>query len=442
MRPVMRITRMIERLGQGDLRSAHEARVDDPLYDLQIRLNQMAQRLAWGREEMEFRVATVTNELRLKKEEAELATLAKSRFLAAASHDLRQPTHALGMFVARLGQLTLTDEARHVVRGLESSLSAMQDLLDGLLDLSRLEAGVVQVHVKHVPLQVLLEEVRTSYEPVAQAKGLRLRTVACSYWVQTDPMLLKQIVINLVSNAIRYTDTGSVLLGARHQAQTNTLRLDVLDTGIGIAPEHQERIFQEFYQIGNQVRDRNLGLGLGLSIVERTAKLLGHSLSLQSVVGKGTRFSIVLPLVAPSPAALLATPAVAMETDIEGMRVWLIEDDDLVRQSVSDLLCSWGCEVYAASSGHIALSGVGQLPEPDVIVSDYRLADGLNGIETIAAVWERLGVTVPACLISGDTDADLLLRVKEAGLTLLHKPVRPAKLRSFLRRQRVLSISR
>ncbi|MBT0568769.1 response regulator [Curvibacter sp. CHRR-16] len=436
MRPVMRITRMIERLGQGDLRPAHDARVDDPLYDLQIRLNQMAQRLAWGREEMEFRVATVTNELRLKKEEAELATLAKSRFLAAASHDLRQPTHALGMFVARLGQLSLTDEARHVVRNLEASLSAMQDLLDGLLDLSRLEAGAVQAHAKPVPLQLIFDDVRKSYENVAQAKGLRLRVVSNSHWVQTDPVLLKQIVMNLVSNAIRYTDTGSVLLGARRLVKDNALRLDVLDTGIGIAPEHQERIFQEFFQIGNQARDRNLGLGLGLSIVQRTARLLGHALAVQSNLGQGTRFSIVLPLAEPVAASMATLPVGMAETDVAGMRVWLIEDDDLVRQSVADLLQSWGCEVYACSGGHAALAQLNQWPSPDVIVSDYRLADGMDGIETIVAVREHLGTLTPACLISGDTDADLLARVKEGGLTLLHKPVRPAKLRSFLRRLR------
>ncbi|MDZ7920621.1 ATP-binding protein [Rhodoferax sp.] len=435
VRPVLRVSRMIERIGEGDLTPSSESRPNDPLYDLQTRLNQMAQRLAWGREEMEFRVESATRELRLKKEEAETATLAKSRFLAAASHDLRQPTHALGMFVARLGQLPLDAPTRQLVASLEASVQSMQDLLDGLLDVSRLDAGAVQVKIGPVNMGELFHSLRKALQPLAESKGLRLRIRPSPYWAMTDPVLLQRMVMNLANNAIRYTERGTVLITCRRVEGGRAVRLDVADSGIGISPTHQEDIFREFYQVGNSGRDRAQGLGLGLNIVERTAQLLGHSITLRSALGCGTRFSIHLPVAqaVDASAALVSVDPQGLG-GVEGMRVLVIEDDGFALEAIRDLLSSWGCVVNAAATVAQALDFVNAYAAPDVVLSDFRLGEARNGLDVIAMVRAHARRDIPACLMSGDTDAGLIQAARDAGLTLLHKPVRPAKLRSFLRR--------
>ena len=435
VRPVLRVSRMIERIGEGDLTPSSESRPNDPLYDLQTRLNQMAQRLAWGREEMEFRVESATRELRLKKEEAETATLAKSRFLAAASHDLRQPTHALGMFVARLGQLPLDAQTRQLVASLEASVQSMQDLLDGLLDVSRLDAGAVQVQIGPVNMGELFHSLRKALQPLAESKGLRLRIRPSPYWAMTDPVLLQRMVMNLANNAIRYTERGTVLIACRRVEGGRSVRLDVADSGIGISPSHQEDIFREFYQVGNSGRDRAQGLGLGLNIVERTAQLLGHSITLRSALGCGTRFSIHLPVAQAVEASAALAPVDPQGLGgVDGMRVLVIEDDGFALEAIRDLLSSWGCVVNAAATVSQALDFVNAYAAPDVVLSDFRLGEARNGLDVIAMVRAHARREIPACLMSGDTDAGLIQAAKDAGLTLLHKPVRPAKLRSFLRR--------
>jgi signal transduction histidine kinase/ActR/RegA family two-component response regulator len=435
VRPVLRVSRMIERIGEGDLTPSSDALPADPLYDLQTRLNQMAQRLAWGREELEYRIDSATRELRLKKEEAETATLAKSRFLAAASHDLRQPTHALGMFVARLGQLPLDAQTRQLAGSLEASVQSMQDLLDGLLDISRLDAGAVQVQRGPVAMGELFASLRKALLPLAEGKGLRLRVRPCAHWAMTDPVLLQRMVMNLVNNAIRYTERGTVLISCRSVEGGRSLRLDVSDSGIGISPEHQADIFREFYQVGNSGRDRTQGLGLGLNIVERTAQLLGHPIALRSALGCGTRFSIYLPVARAGDAlAVVATAEPVGHLGVEGMRVLVIEDDGFALEAISDLLTSWGCVVNPAASVAQALDFVNAYAAPDVVLSDFRLGEERNGLDVIAMVRAHSGREIPACLMSGDTDVALIQAAKEAGLTLLHKPVRPAKLRSLLRR--------
>jgi two-component system, sensor histidine kinase len=435
VQPVLRVSRMIERIGEGDLTPSSEALPTDPLFDLQIRLNQMALRLAWGREELEYRVEAATRELRLKKEEAEMATLAKSQFLAAASHDLRQPTHALGMFVARLGQLQLDGESSQIVASLEASVHAMQDLLDGLLDISRLDAGAVPVRWGAVPMGDMFLSLRRALLPLAESKGLRLRIRPTSHWGLSDPVLLQRMVMNLASNAIRYTDHGTVLLTCRLVNQGSQLRVDVADSGVGISPNHQRNIFKEFYQVSNAGRDRSQGMGLGLNIVERTGQLLGHSIALRSALGCGSTFSILLPVAKPELAnALPATVEPTGLGTVEGMRLLVVDDDGFVLEAIRDLLTSWGCVVMAAGSVRQALDYIAAFPAPDVVLSDFRLGEERNGMDVISMVRAHAGRDIPACLMSGDTDAALIQSARDAGLTLLHKPVRPAKLRSFLRR--------
>ncbi len=435
IRPILRVSDMIERIGRGELSVRGAIRPDDPLRDLQAGLNQMAEHLQQGRDELERRVALATAELRNKKEEAETATLAKSRFLAAASHDLRQPIHALGMFVARLAQLPHDRETRHLIANLEASVRAMQDLLDALLDISRLDADAVRVHPQAFPLAQMFEQLRGALLPVASDKGLRLRLRSNELWVMSDPTLLHRILLNLVSNALRYTGRGGVLVGCRRSRGGSHVWIEVWDTGVGIAPEHQQDIFREFYQIGNPERDRSKGLGLGLNIVERTARLLGHPLQLCSIPGHGTRFRLEVPLAPPGdPAARTAVADALPLDDVRGLRVLVIEDDRQSAQALRGLLDSWGCVVALVEGLQGALTTVDGGFEPDLVLSDYRLRAGEAGLETLQRLRAALARPIPACLMSGDTDPALIQACRDAGLPLLHKPVRPAKLRTLMRR--------
>lgn len=438
IRPMMRVSHLIERIGNGDFAAAARAQAQtpaqDPLHDLQKNLMLMADRLASARQDLERQVSTVTQALREKKEEAELATQAKSRFLAAASHDLRQPVHALGMFIARLAQLSHDGQTRQLVGNLQASVSAMQNLLDGLLDLSRLEARDFHIRLEKVPLMELFERLGHDLAPLAQDKGLQLRIRPCSVWVRSDPALLYRILLNLVGNALRYTEKGGVLVACRSADSGSQASIEVWDSGLGIAPEHQEDVFKEFYQVANPARQRTLGMGLGLSIVRRSCKLLTHPLALSSRLGVGTRFSVKMPRVTPGPEQDLVAAADLPEKS-EGLlaTVLVIEDDDMVRQALVGLLQSWGMTVAEASD----LQGAQGLIEhglvPGLIISDYRLNETLNGILVVSRLRQQLGSAVPACLISGDIDPALIQDAQQAGLTLLHKPVRPAKLRSLLR---------
>lgn len=435
IRPILRVSDMIHRIGRGELSIRGQVQPDDPLRDLQLGLNQMAEHLQQGRDELEQRVALATSELRAKKEEAETATRAKSRFLAAASHDLRQPIHALGMFVARLAQLPHDRETRHLIGNLEASVRAMQDLLDALLDISRLDADAVRVQLQPVPLAPLFDQLRGALQPVASEKGLRLRLRGSEIWVQSDPTLLHRVLLNLVSNALRYTGNGGVLVGCRRSRGGSHLLIEVWDTGVGIAPEHQQDIFREFYQIGNPERDRSKGLGLGLNIVDRTARLLGHPLQLCSVPGRGTRFRIELPLAQPGDLQSLLVAADPLPVDdVRGLRILVIEDDRQSAQALRGLLDSWGCVVAVVEGLQGALTVVEGGFVPDLVLSDFRLRAGESGMQTLEHLRTTLVRSLPACLMSGDTDPELIQSCRDAGLPLLHKPVRPAKLRTLIRR--------
>ncbi len=435
LRPIVRVSRMIEHIGRGELSARGVVLPNDPLRDLQQSLNQMAERLESGRHELEQRIAMATLELREKKEEAETATLAKSRFLAAASHDLRQPTHALGMFVARLAQLPHDAETGHLIGNLEASVRALQDLLDALLDISRLDARAVQVHRRPFAVADIFEPIRVGLSSTAAEKGLQLRVRPSDVWLMSDLTLLNRILLNLVVNALRYTSEGGVLVACRMAGGGKYARIEVWDSGIGIAPEHHQAIFKEFYQVGNTERDRSKGLGLGLNIVERTAHLLGHPLKLCSRLGRGTQFGIRVPLAPPGAAIDIAIPLeVKTFDDLAGLVLMVVEDDALAREGLVSLLASWGGVVVVAEDLSTALRKLRLGVLPDVIITDYRLRDGDNGIETVRQLRAAAGHPIAACLMSGDTDPNLMQAARDAGLTLLHKPVRPAKLRSLIRR--------
>lgn len=373
-------------------------------------------------------------QLQQRKDEAEAASLAKSRFLAAASHDLRQPAHALGMFVARLTQLPHDTPTRALVDGVDASVRALQEMLDAFFDYSRLDAPSMQVHAQAFPVNQLFEQLRTSFEGVAASKGLRLRIRPSGVWLQTDPLLLYRVLLNLVGNALEYTRTGVVLVVCRPAFGATQARIEVWDSGVGIAPEFHQKIFEEFFQVGNPERDRSKGLGLGLSIVARSCRLLNLPLSMRSEVGCGTRFCVQIPTTS---AQLRVEPAVVADPSggatFDQLHVLLIEDDALGGMALKGLLESWGCQVTVADTALVALELLRHAPVPDLVVSDFRLRGEINGIDAVRMVRETIGFDVAACLISGDTAQQVREQVQEAGLVLLQKPVRPAKLRSVLR---------
>ncbi|OIP23872.1 MAG: hypothetical protein AUK52_03695 [Comamonadaceae bacterium CG2_30_60_41] len=437
--PIARISSLVHQIGQADFQQVHAQRAQisptDPLHDLQVSIHAMSDQIWATRDELQAQVALATQELRDKKEEAEKANLAKSRFLAAASHDLRQPTHALGLFVSRLAQLEHSAQTHALIGNVQASVQALQNLLDGLLDVSRLEAGAVQVNKRPFALAALFDQLAQDLSDAARDKGLALRIRPTGAWVLSDATLVYRILLNLVNNAIRYTEHGGVLVAVRQQRALGLLQIQVWDTGVGIAPEHLLVVFNEFFQVANAARDRTKGLGLGLSIVRRTADLLGHPVTLTSRLGAGTRVSLTLPVIdQPSASEVVFGGEENTLADLQGVCALVVEDDALALAALQSVLQGWGMQVVGVNGTLAALQQVAQGVRPDVIVSDYRLPGDANGIDTIRQLRSALNADVPACLMSGDTDTTLIGQAQAAKLSLLHKPVRPAKLRSLLRR--------
>ena len=368
-----------------------------------------------------------------KSRQLEIADRYKSHFLASASHDLRQPLHALNLFVAQLQTEKKPAERKRLASRIDAAVASMNELFEALLDMTKLEAGILQANPAEFAMQRLLDRIETTFAALAEKKGLSLRVVPCSAWVRSDPILLERILFNLVGNAVRYTARGGVVVGCRRRA--TQLRIDVCDTGAGIPEDQRQSIFTEFYQLTTLAPDRKAGLGLGLAIVDRLGRLLGHPVQLQSNPGRGSRFSVSVPLAAerrdtvPLPVALQATDLA------RGKRVMVIDDDVLVLDGMRGILQSWGCRVHTAASGAAALASVadGGAP-PDLIISDLRLADGEIGIKVIERLREALGAPVPAFVISGDTAPERLREASAGGYHLLQKPVSPMTLRTTLNR--------
>ncbi len=349
---------------------------------------------------------SIEAELEAARLKAEHSNRAKSRFLASASHDLRQPAHALGMFIARLAELPNDAQTRHLVGCMDASVRALQDMLDGFFDLSQLDAEQTQISTVAFPIENLLGQLRNEFSGSVSEKGLRLRVLPSKAWVQSEPNMLHRILLNLVSNAIRYTPQGSVLVACRLAGEGTQLRVEVRDSGIGIPAQHHQDIFQEFFQIENPQRDRNKGLGVGLSIVERSCRLLNHSLALRSSPGRGSCFSVTLPLASAHPAnARENSGELSARDGLDGLNVLLIEDDELGRVGLAGLLTSWGCRVLIAEGTAAACELYRHESACDIIISDYRLGGGINGIEAVQRLKTVTGRATAACLISGDTDA-------------------------------------
>ncbi|WP_247878323.1 PAS domain S-box protein [Azospirillum sp. TSO22-1] len=363
--------------------------------------------------------------LRASKVEADRANLAKSKFLAAASHDLRQPVQALVLFQATLAERLAGHAAEPLVESMGQALGSLHMLLDSLLDVSRLDAGLIVAHPEEVPLMAVIERLAAEYLPQAGAKRLRLRVACTGMVVRSDPVLLERILRNLIENALRYTERGGVLLGCRRCG--DRLRVEVWDTGVGIEPDKQADIFEEFFQVGNVERDRSKGLGLGLAVVRRLARLLGHEVTVRSVPGKGSVFALDMPVVV---AAADAQPAKVESARPRDGLILVIDDEPLVRLGLQAMLEGWGYRVLSAGSVEEAVRHIESGAWPHAILADYRLRGGETGLDAIRAIHGRLNTAVPATVITGDTAPERLVEVREGGYALLHKPVAAHELRA------------
>ena len=375
--------------------------------------------------ELERKVAERTHEL-------ELANAAKSRFFAMASHDLRQPLHALGLFVAQLSTPLKSGERTKTIERIDATRKEMNEMFNSLLDISRLDAGILTPKFTEFPIARLLQKIETRFDQATRQKGLRLRVRRSDAWVRSDAMLLERILLNLVSNAVRYTLRGGIIVGCRRRGEM--LRIEVWDSGPGIPEDQKQNIFGEFFQLPAPERNQYGGLGLGLAIVDRLRVLLNHQIDLASTVGRGSRFAILVPMAdecvtstepvdSPHPAAFA----------IEGKVILVIGDAPIVLEGTGGLLGKWGYSVLTAGSDEAALIRLAERQQrPDLIISDYHLASGKTGIRAIEQINAAFGSSIPAILISGDTAPEPLRDAKDRGYILLHKPVDPMRLRAVM----------
>ena len=369
--------------------------------------------------------------LRDAKEEAEKANRAKSQFLAAASHDLRQPLHAMQMYITALEQKIKDKEVLKIVSDIDAVSISTGRLLNSILDVSQLEAGAVKPQIEDFPIQEILQRVARNFRPMSYRKGIGLHIVDSNAYVRSDPILLEQIIGNFVANAIRYTESGRVLLGCRRRK--GQLSIEILDTGPGIPKHQSEAIFEDFHQLDNKERDRGKGLGLGLAIVRRLSNCLNHKIEHSSKIEHGSRFAVVVGL-GEKPAK--TTKAMDLDSslfDLNNTAVLLVEDDLMVLDATQKLLTSWNCEVTCAKSGQEAKQVISDaINIPDIIIADYSLPGEINGVQTIEYIRKTLGYPVPAFIITGEADTSNIRKIADYGFHVLSKPVHPAKLRALI----------
>lgn len=361
---------------------------------------------------------------------AERANAAKTRFFAAASHDLRQPVQALELFIAALSVESQGRQSRHLAENVRSIGRELNDLLSALLDFSKIDSATIQPVVRDFPVADLLARIAADFTPQAEAAGLSCRVRNSTAWVHSDPVLLDRILRNFISNAIKYTKRGCILIGCRRTPQG--LRIEVHDTGIGIAPDRHEDVFRDFFQLDNPERDRHKGLGLGLAIVDGLARSLGHPLSLRSQPDRGSTFAITLPWGEVQQTSSQRLPT-EPEAPANNASILLIDDDPTIREAASNLLETWGYAVAAAESSAEAIGLMRATKfHPDVVLADLRLREGRTGVEAIQAVFEHCGHTLPAAIFTGDTDPSQLVEAKASGLPLVYKPLSAVKLRTLI----------
>jgi len=367
--------------------------------------------------------------LRVAKEQADRANAAKTRFLAAASHDLRQPLHAMELLVSALSGKPLTAEAQSIVSDMQDSLTFARRLLDTLLDVSELEAGTITANIEDVRLAPLLRRIHRQYLGIADEKGLELRLVPSNLVVRSDPGLLERIFDNLVSNAVRYTDEGRVLIGCRRRG--GVVRLEVWDSGPGIPEADQSKIFDDFCQLDSSAKERGAGLGLGLGLVRRLADLLNHEVRLRSAPGRGSVFWVELePTAHDTPSDTAPGRHESGAPEKAGATIMIIEDDAMVLNAMRIVLEAWGYQVVALDSVEAARAAQ---TIPDVVIADYRLPDGETGDQAILELRKRAGRELPGVIVTGEVMPAAWADAVDQSLHVMKKPVRPAKLRALIR---------
>lgn len=368
-----------------------------------------------------FENQALMDRLEAEKSVAQRAVVAKSRFLAAASHDLRQPLHAMGLFLGAMKRGEEDPRKRGMIEDMSKSAEALNGLLNSLLDVSRLDAEIIEFDPRHVTARELFDGLRAQFARQAEEKGIELVVDGGDHVLHTDAILLERVLRNLLSNAVQYTERGRISLGCERGPE-DTCVIVLADTGVGIPEEAREEVFSEYYQLNNPERDRGKGLGLGLAIVRRLCELMDLPLTMASETGRGTTFRIAVP--AGEAARVPSRAAETVPLASEGDCVLVIDDESQVLQSMRHVLEAHGCEVLLAESARDALRVMALAARtPDAILSDYRLRDELNGVDAVAAIRESLGFDVPAVIVTGDTSPERLREVKGTGLELLHKPV-------------------
>jgi signal transduction histidine kinase len=437
-RPLRRVSRTVAALeaghfearcdvAEGGTRDSHELAV------LARDIDRLAERLQHNRQLSEERVREATAVALQRMAEAEQAALSRARFLAAASHDLRQPLHAMGLFIDGLLP-TASAAQRPAVLRLQESTEFMGVLLDDLLEISRLDAQVLTPAIARVSLAALFDPLYAQHAASAAEAHVRLRWRDRGLAVRTDAAMLQRIVGNLVTNALRHAPAGGTVLVAARRCAAG-VRIEVRDNGTGIAPIHQGRIFEEFYQVANTERDRRRGFGLGLAICARIATLLGTRITVRSALGAGSTFAFTLPAAHGADAAA-PEPASAVPAPLAGLHCLVVDDDPAILDGSRALLTQWGCVVECVSTGAEAIArlGTGDL-HFDTVLCDLQLAGDADGVDVIDAA-KRLQPDALAVLVSGATGPEVLQRLRHGGVMLLTKPVAPAKLRALLSTRR------
>ncbi len=363
----------------------------------------------------------------LARAAAEQANADKSKFLAAASHDLRQPLHAMGLFLEALQRTSLNAEQQLVLKHSKTASNAAGEMLTTLLDFSRLEAGVVSVEPKAFNVQALLGKLEQVFGAQADAKNLFYRTRETALAAFADPSLVNLVMHNLISNAIRYTDRGGLMVCCRKR--NRRLALEVWDTGIGIAAQDQTSIFKEFHQLGNSERDHRKGLGLGLAIVQKLVQEMGTQIQVVSRPGRGSMFRLWLDEY--DGYVYDAAVSITSSLGLQGLHALVVDDEESVRLGMRELLTSWGCICRVVQDIDEALNTLKEFM-PDVVISDYRLRDNVNGGQVIEAVRRVVGSQLPAIIVTGDTAPERLREAQNTQAVLLHKPVSSDELRKVL----------
>jgi signal transduction histidine kinase len=447
--PIRALGKAVDRLGAGEDASVAIEGTSEVRH-LQHGFNQAARALAESHRLLQSRINDATAELARKNAQLEVASQAKTRLLAAASHDLRQPLHALTLFSDGLANGETDPVKLQRIGHIRECVDSLDRLFSELLNLSQLDAGVLQPQWIDFPLDRLFDEISRNFRPVAEQQGLRLVVRKTELWVRCDYVMLSRILNNLVSNSLRHTLEGGVLIGARRRGKG--VRIDVVDTGVGIARQHQARVFEEFYQVepagglaasdGRGARGQR-GMGLGLATVQRLAELLNTRVELSSRLHKGTCVRVLVrcaPAALPAPAASHAAAAIEEEQSLANVRILVIDDERTILEGLTVVLSNWGADVLAAQTRAEALALADTWAQPpDVVISDLLLQGGDNGLDVIGALERHphgIGPGTARLLVTGETKPDRLREVASAGIAVLYKPVSPRVLRQAIQAQR------